>query len=127
MIAKSPVLQARTAARQHARPRTLFAHSRVAAPMQQARIVHAKRAIYRKLAGLAAEQAAQLTLHSERHFLPMVADALSIPPEEAVEIGRWSGSTAQDADMQPDMQPGTQQDNQLERTPDTEPNNKRDG
>lgn len=41
------------------------------------------------------------TLHSERHFLPHVAQARGEPPEDAAELGRWSGSTAQDADLEP--------------------------
>jgi hypothetical protein len=61
----------------------------------------ARCAYVRLLLWLEAQIANENTLHSERHFLPHAAEARGEPPEEAVELGRWSGSTAQDADLEP--------------------------
>jgi len=69
------------------------------AAMAKDRVAIAKRAIWRRVMG--ARLADENTLHSERHFLPHVAQARGEPPEDAVELGRWSGSTAQDADLEP--------------------------
>ena len=69
------------------------------AAMAKDRVAIAKRVIWRRIMG--ASLADENTLHSERHFLPHVAQARGEPPEEAVELGRWSGSTAQDADLEP--------------------------
>ena len=63
------------------------------------RVAIAKRAIWKRV--LEARLADGNALHSERHFLPHVAQARGEPPEDAVELGRWSGSTAQDADLEP--------------------------
>ena len=72
-----------------------------AAPMEKARIVVAKQAVYRRAAGLTAAEAAAFALHNERHFIPEIGEARREPPERLVEIGRWSGSAAQDRDMTP--------------------------
>jgi hypothetical protein len=69
------------------------------AAMAKDRVAVAKRAIWRRVVG--AQIANENTLHSERHFLPHAAEARGEPPEEAVELGRWSGSTAQDTDLEP--------------------------
>ena len=71
------------------------------APMAKARIVVAKRAVYRRMAGLTAAEAQMFGLHNERHFIPEIAEGRHETPERAVEIGRWSGSVAQDRDMVP--------------------------
>ena len=68
------------------------------AAMAKHRVAVAKRAAWRRL--VSASVADENTLHSERHFLPHVAEARG---EDAVELGRWSGSTAQDADLVPVM------------------------
>ena len=72
------------------------------APMTKPRMVVAKQAAYMRMAGLTREQAMEFRLHNERHFLPEVAEARHEPPERAVQLGRWSGSVAQDRDMMPD-------------------------
>lgn len=69
------------------------------AAMTKARVAVAKRAIWRELVGAAVAE--HNTLHSERHFLSLVAEQAGEPPEVTVEIGRWSGSTAQDPDLEP--------------------------
>jgi hypothetical protein len=69
------------------------------AAMAKDRVAIAKRAIRKRV--LEARLADGNALHSERHFLPHVAQARGEPPEDAVELGRWSGSTAQDADLEP--------------------------
>ena len=69
------------------------------AAMAKTRVAVAKRALYAHY--VSAEAAAENTLHSERHFIPCVSEAGGEPPEDAVELGRWSGSTAQDADLEP--------------------------
>lgn len=74
-----------------------------AAPMSKDRILVAKRAVYQRLARVPAELLLELTLHSERHFLPHLAQANEEAPEDAVEVGGWAGSTAQDPDLQPDV------------------------
>ena len=71
------------------------------AAMAKDRVAVAKRAIWRRIVGI--RIANENTLHSERHFLPHAAEARGEPPEEAVELGRWSGSTAQDADLEPSL------------------------
>ena len=71
------------------------------AAMAKDRVAVAKRAIWRRIVGI--QIANENTLHSERHFLPHAAEARGEPPEEAVELGRWSGSTAQDADLEPTL------------------------
>ena len=50
----------------------------------------------RGVGGLTRAQAALITDHSARHFYPHVAEARSEPPERAVEVGKWSGSVAQE-------------------------------
>ena len=71
------------------------------APMSKPRMVVAKQAVYMRMAGLARAQVQGFRLHNERHFIPEVAEARHEPPERAVELGRWSGSVAQDRDMVP--------------------------
>ena len=71
------------------------------AAMTKERVAVAKRAIWRRIMGV---RLANLnTLHAERHFIPHAAQARGEPPEDAVELGRWSGSTAQDADLEPSL------------------------
>jgi len=67
--------------------------------MAKDRVAITKRAIWKRV--LEARLADENALHSERNFLPHVAQARGKPPEDAVELGRWSGSTAQDADLEP--------------------------
>ena len=71
------------------------------AAMAKDRVTVAKRAIWRRVVG--AEIANTNTRHAERHFLPHAAEARGEPPEDTVELGRWSGSTAQDADLEPTL------------------------
>jgi len=71
------------------------------AAMAKDRVTVAKRAIWRRVVGT--QIANETTLHSERHFLPHAAEARGEPPEDAVELGRWSGSTAQDANLEPTL------------------------
>ena len=71
------------------------------AAMAKDRVTVAKRAIWRRVVG--AEIANRNTRHAERHFLPHAAEARGEPPEDTVELGRWSGSTAQDADLEPTL------------------------
>ena len=69
--------------------------------MAKDRVTVAKRAIWRRVVGT--EIANRNTRHAERHFLPHAAEARGEPPEDNVELGRWSGSTAQDADLEPTL------------------------
>ena len=46
-------------------------------------------------------EACRFTKHSARHFLMEVGGHRDEPATRQVEIGRWSGSTAQDADLTP--------------------------
>ena len=71
------------------------------AAMAKDRVTVAKRAIWRRVVGT--EIANRNTRHAERHFLPHAAEARGEPPEDTVELGRWSGSTAQDADLEPTL------------------------
>jgi len=68
------------------------------AAMAKDRVAVAKRAVWRRVSDAVADSN---TLHSERHFVPNIAEACGEEPEAAVELGRWSGSTAQDADLEP--------------------------
>ena len=45
--------------------------------------------------------ASRFSKHSARHFLMAIAGHRSEHPLRLVEIGRWSGSTAQDPDLTP--------------------------
>lgn len=69
--------------------------------MAKDRVLGAIRAVLRNVCGMTAQEAAAYTLHSGRHFLPLIAEARSEPPERASEVGRWSGSVAQDAGLCP--------------------------
>jgi hypothetical protein len=70
-------------------------------PCSSARALTALRTLLRRVCGLSGEQAQTFGLSSARHFLPEIALARNLSPEDRVEIGRWSGSTAQDADLTP--------------------------
>ena len=74
-----------------------------AVPMSKDRVLVAIRAIMERVCRMTQAQAAAFTLHSARHFLPCVAEARSEPPERAVEVGRWSGSVAQDSGLVPSV------------------------
>jgi len=72
-------------------------------PCSAARALVGLRSVLVGECGVPPHVAATFGLHSARHFLPEVALARNLPPEDRVEIGRWSGSTAQDVDLIPDV------------------------
>ena len=70
-------------------------------PLVGARLLHAIRCVLMRVCGISWECATRYALHSCRHFLMEVGGARGEPPLRAVELGRWSGSTAQDPDLTP--------------------------
>ena len=70
-------------------------------PLTGARLLHAIRCTLVVVCRMSPADAARFALHSSRHVLMEVAGARGEQPLRAVEIGRWSGSTAQDEDLTP--------------------------
>ena len=56
-----------------------------------------------RVCGMTADEAKAYTpsMHSARHFLPLIAEARGEPPERAIDVRRWSGSVAQDRKCAP--------------------------
>ena len=70
-------------------------------PLMGARLLHAIRCVLMRVCGMTWAQATLYALHSARHFFLEAAGARDMAPLRAVELGRWSGSTAQDFDLTP--------------------------
>ena len=73
-------------------------------PLVGERLVHAIRCVLVRVCGMTWDESGRWAKHSARHFLMEVAGARGEPALNAVEIGRWSGSTAQDPDLAPSAQ-----------------------
>ena len=70
-------------------------------PLRGARLVGAIASVIHRVCGVPLVDAARFSKHSARHFLMEVAGHRNVHPLRLVEIGRWSGSTAQDPDLTP--------------------------
>lgn len=70
-------------------------------PLLGARLLHAIRCVVMRVCGMSWQLATLYALHSGRHFLLEVCGHRAVPPLKSVDVGRWSGSTAQDADLTP--------------------------
>lgn len=70
-------------------------------PLRGPRLVEAIARTISKVCGVSYEEAGRFTKHSARHFLMEVGGHRDEPATRQVEIGRWSGSTAQDVDLTP--------------------------
>ena len=70
-------------------------------PLTGSRLLLAIRLVLMRVCGMSAASASAWALHSARHFLMEVAGHRGVVALRKVEIGRWSGSTAQDADLAP--------------------------
>ena len=73
-------------------------------PLVGERLVFAIRCLLVRVCGMSWDDAGRWAKHAARHFLMEVAGARGEPALRAVEIGRWSGSTAQDPDLAPSAQ-----------------------
>ena len=70
-------------------------------PLCGPRLVTAIACIISRVCGTGLDTAQRWAKHSFRHFLMECAAKRKVSPLRAVEIGRWSGSTAQDPDLTP--------------------------
>ena len=70
-------------------------------PLRGPRLVDAIASVIHTVCEIPLADAALFTKHSARHFLMEVASHRGEHPLRQVEIGRWSGSTAQDPDLTP--------------------------
>jgi hypothetical protein len=70
-------------------------------PLSGPRLVRAIQCVLSRVCGLSFADAALWAKHSARHFLMEVSGARGEPAVRAIDIGRWSGSTAQDPDLAP--------------------------
>ena len=73
-------------------------------PLVGERLVFAIRCLLVRVCGMGWDESGRWAKHAARHFLMEVAGARVEPALRAVEIGRWSGSTAQDPDLAPSAQ-----------------------
>ena len=73
-------------------------------PLVGERLVLAIRCVLVRVCDMSWLVAGRWAKHAARHFLMEVAGARGEPALRAVEIGRWSGSTAQDPDLAPSAQ-----------------------
>ena len=74
----------------------------VNSPMTQSQVLFAIRATLAAACEMAPDVAGLYGLHSARHLLPEAV--VGFPALEGVEVGRWSGSTAQDTSLAPAAQ-----------------------
>jgi len=81
------------------RDATRFLHNALDGP----RLVHAIACVIARVCNVDFETAKRWALHSARHFLMECSSARKVHALRAVEIGRWSGSTAQDKDLTPNQ------------------------
>ena len=77
------------------------AKSFINSPLVGPRLVRAITCVISRVCGLSEADASRWAKHSCRHFLMECGGARSLHALRAVEIGRWSGSTAQDPDLTP--------------------------
>ena len=70
-------------------------------PLVGERLVYAIRCVLVRVCRMSWDESGRWAKHASRHFLMEVAGARGEPALRAVEIGRWSGSTAQDPDLAP--------------------------
>ena len=70
-------------------------------PLVGHRLVRAIQCVLVRVCRMSPADALLYAKHSSRHFLMEVSGARGEPAVKAVEIGRWSGSTAQDPDLAP--------------------------
>ena len=70
-------------------------------PMSHGRALVALRSVLTSVCGLTKAQAQRFGTHSPRHFLPEIALSRGLSVEDRCELGRWSGSSSQDADLLP--------------------------
>ena len=70
-------------------------------PLRDGRLVHAIECVIMRVCDVTADVAKRWAKHSARHFLMECSNARKVHPLKGVEIGRWSGSTAQDPDLTP--------------------------
>ena len=70
-------------------------------PLRGPRLVEAIARTISKVCCISYAEACRFTKHSARHFLMEVGGHRDEPATRQVEIGRWSGSTAQDVDLTP--------------------------
>ena len=68
-------------------------------PLCGPRLVTAIACVISRVCGVAPDTSQRWAKHSFRHFLMECAAKRGVNPLRAVEIGRWSGSTAQDPDL----------------------------
>lgn len=66
-----------------------------------ARLVHAVACVISRVCGVDYDTAKRWAKHSARHFLMECSNARRVHSLRGVEIGRWSGSTAQNPDLTP--------------------------
>jgi len=76
---------------------TIFLNS----PLREGRLVHAIECVIARVCDVTTDVAKRWAKHSARHFLMECSSARNVHPLKGVEIGRWSGSTAQDPDLTP--------------------------
>jgi hypothetical protein len=81
------------------RDATRFLHNALDGP----RLVHAIACVIARVCNVDFETAKRWALHSARHFLMECSNARKVHALRGVEIGRWSGSTAQDKDLTPNQ------------------------
>ena len=67
------------------------------------RLVHAMACVISRVCGVAFDTAKRWAKHSARHFLMECSSARKVHALRGVEIGRWSGSTAQNPDLTPNQ------------------------
>jgi len=72
-------------------------------PLRGPRLVEAIARTISYVCGVPYDEACRFTKHSARHFLMEVGSHRDEPSTRQVEIGRWSGSTAQDVDLTPEQ------------------------
>jgi len=70
-------------------------------PLRGSRLVEAIARTIGEVCCVSYAEACRFTKHSARHFLMEVGGQRDEPATRQVEIGRWSGSTAQDVDLTP--------------------------
>ena len=66
-----------------------------------ARLVHAVACVISRVCGVAIGTAKRWAKHSARHFLMECSSSRKVHALRGIEIGRWSGSTAQNPDLTP--------------------------
>ena len=70
-------------------------------PLCGTRLVKAIACVISRVCGISMDDAMRWAKHACRHFLMECSGARGVHSLRAIEIGRWSGSTAQDPDLTP--------------------------